>query len=85
MNEFVNFSQMYTNTYDNRSGARAKDFSNPNSQRAHLNKQDYKSHNFLAMSTQNLLGVMQGDDLDQTGQNLLSKSIDSNQLSKIIR
>ena len=37
MNDFVNFSHMYTNTHDNRSGTRTKDFSNPNSHRAHMN------------------------------------------------
>lgn len=43
-----------------------------------MSTKDYKSHNLLALSTQNLLGVMQAEDFDQTGQNLLSKSIDSN-------
>ena len=48
-------------------------------------KKDYKSNGLLALSTQNLIGVMQAEDLENTGtQNLLSKSIDSNQLSKII-
>ena len=46
----------------------------------------YRQNNILAFSTQNLLGVMQGEDFEQTtGQNMMAKSIDSNQLSKIIR
>lgn len=81
MNELVNFSHLYTNTQD----VRGKELSesNPTSHRG-LFKKEYKS-NLLALSTQNLLGVMQAEDLDQTNPNLLSKSIDSNQLSKIIR
>ena len=80
LNELVNFSHLYTNTQDNRE---------TNAARSHRGggaiKKDYKSNGLLALSTQNLLGVMQADDLEQTNPNLLSKSIDSNQLSKIIR
>lgn len=82
LNELVNFSHLYTNTQDHR----GKDYSeaNPHSHRG-LMKKEYKSNGLLALSTQNLLGVMQAEDLEQTNPNLLSKSIDSNQLSKIIR
>lgn len=82
MNELVHFSHLYTNTQDNR----GKDFSETNvhSHRGLL-KKEYKSNGLLALSTQNLLGAMHAEDLEQTNPNLLSKSIDSNQLSKIIR
>lgn len=85
LNELVNFSHLYTNTQDNR--GYGKDYSEMNASHSHrgLVKKEYKSNGLLALSTQNLLGVMQADDLEQTNPNLLSKSIDSNQLSKIIR
>lgn len=79
LNELANFSQMYTIQHEPR--IKEPD-SNPGS---HRGIKDYKSNGLLALSTQNLLGVMQAEDLEQTNQNLLSKSIDSNQLSKIIR
>ena len=83
VNDLVNFSQLYTNTQDNR----VKEFQEAKSasHRGLMGKKDYKPKGLLALSTQNLLGVMQAEDLDPTNQNLLSKSIDSNQLSKIIR
>jgi hypothetical protein len=82
MNDLMNGHHLYSHTQDNRDKLSRE--RNPHSHRGQL-KKDYKSNGLLALSTQNLIGVMQAEDLDHAGNhNLLSKSIDSNQLSKII-